>query len=148
MLCTVALYMCMYCFYIELEFADSIKEGDGESVYVIAWTVWGKESSTYQRKANLAGTMNCPSAFLQLDTMRCETWPLHSSVKYVIMYIHNHKYKSANGEAGAQLDYAVENHQTAYFDRIFNPFAESFTNSTEHGHFHPWYSLQPKVWVR
>ena len=28
-------------------------------------------------------------AFLQFDTMRCETWPLHSSVKYVIMYIQN-----------------------------------------------------------
>ena len=45
-------------------------------------------------------------------------------------------YKSANGEAGAQLDVAAQNfwgkdHQTAYFDvRIFNPFAQSYANSS------------------
>ena len=46
------------------------------------------------------------------------------------------KYKSANGEVGARLDVAAQNfwgkdHQTAYFDvRIFNPFAQSYANSS------------------
>ena len=46
------------------------------------------------------------------------------------------KYKSANGEVGARHDVAAQNfwgkdHQTAYFDvRVFNPFAQSYTNST------------------
>ena len=47
------------------------------------------------------------------------------------------KYKSANGEVGARLDVAAQNfrgkdHQTAYFDdRIFNPFAQSYANSSD-----------------
>ena len=46
------------------------------------------------------------------------------------------KYKSANGEVGARLDVAAQNfwgkdNQTAYFDvRVFNPFAQSYTNSS------------------
>ena len=46
------------------------------------------------------------------------------------------KYKSANGEVGARLDAAAQNfwgkdQQTAYFDvRVFNPFAQSYTNSS------------------
>ena len=67
-------------------------------------------------------------------------------MKYVITYIQDlpcsHcrvstlKYKSANGEVGTRLDVAAQNfwgkdHQTAYFDvRVFNPFAQSYTNSS------------------
>ena len=84
-------------------------------------------------------------AFLQFDTMRCETTSaflsevchnVHTEPTLQPLQGEHLKYKSANGEVGARLDVAAQNfwgkdHQTAYFDvRIFNPFAQSYANSS------------------